>query len=76
MGKALAESFAVARNVFSEVDEALSQNLSEIMWNGPDADLLLTENAQPALMAVSLAVIKVLEAEYGISLSKTASNSN
>jgi [acyl-carrier-protein] S-malonyltransferase len=61
MGRELAEAFPVARHVFQEVDEALSQKLSQIMWEGPESDLTLTENAQPALMAVSLAVIRVLE---------------
>ena len=53
MGKALSDNFAAARAVFAEVDEALSQNLSHLMWDGPEAELTLTENAQPALMAVS-----------------------
>ena len=61
MGRELAEAFTAARHVFQEVDEALKQNLSTIMWEGPEADLILTENAQPALMAVSMAVIRVLE---------------
>ena len=58
MGKALAENFASARRVFDEVDAALGQKLSLLMWEGPEGDLTLTENAQPALMAVSMAVIK------------------
>lgn len=62
MGKALAERFAEARAVFEEVDEALGQKLSDIMWNGPEADLTLTANAQPALMAVSLATMRAAEA--------------
>ena len=62
MGKELADNFAEARAVFAEVDEALGQNLSDIMWNGPEETLTLTANAQPALMAVSMAVIRVLEA--------------
>ncbi len=62
MGKDLAEEFAEARAVFEEVDEALGQKLSDIMWNGPEETLTLTANAQPALMAVSMAVIRVLEA--------------
>jgi [acyl-carrier-protein] S-malonyltransferase len=62
MGKDLAESFTEARAVFEEVDEALGQKLSDIMWNGPEETLTLTANAQPALMAVSMAVIRVLEA--------------
>ncbi len=73
MGKALAEHFAAARAVFEEVDAALGQNLSQLMWEGPEADLTLTENAQPALMAVSMAVIRVLEAEHGITVANTAS---
>ena len=72
MGKALAENFASARAVFEEVDAALGQKLSSLMWEGPDADLTLTENAQPALMAVSMAALRVLESEHGISLAKTA----
>ena len=62
MGKELAENFADARAVFEEVDEALGQKLSDIMWNGPEETLTLTANAQPALMAVSVAVMRVLEA--------------
>ncbi|KJV09611.1 ACP S-malonyltransferase [Elstera litoralis] len=65
MGKELADAFAVARAVFEEVDEALGQKLSHLMWNGPEAELTLTENAQPALMATSLAVTRVIEAETG-----------
>lgn len=61
MGQALAEAFPAAREVFEEVDEALKQPLSRLIWQGPEADLTLTENAQPALMAVSLAVMRVLE---------------
>ena len=72
MGRALAEQFEAARNVFAEVDLALGQRLSRIMWDGPEADLTLTENAQPALMAVSMAVMSVLEREYGISLGNIA----
>ena len=72
MGKALAEQFAAARAVFTEVDEALSQNLSKLMWEGPEAELTLTENAQPALMAVSMAVVRVLESEHGITVGGTA----
>ncbi|TNE62004.1 MAG: [acyl-carrier-protein] S-malonyltransferase [Alphaproteobacteria bacterium] len=62
MGKSLADAFEAARHVFEEVDDALSQHLSKIMWEGPEDDLRLTENTQPALMAASLAVIRVLEA--------------
>lgn len=72
MGKAMAEHFAAARAVFAEVDDALSQRLSQLMWEGPEADLTLTENAQPALMAVSMAVIRVLETEHGITVPNTA----
>jgi [acyl-carrier-protein] S-malonyltransferase len=72
MGKALAEAFAPARAVFAEVDEALGQNLSALMWDGPEADLTLTANAQPALMAVSLAVLRVLQAEAGLDLKRDA----
>ena len=57
MGKALADAFPSARAVFAEVDAALSQNLSALMWEGPEAELTLTANAQPALMAVSMAVL-------------------
>jgi len=63
MGLALSENFAAARLLFEEVDDALGQNLSRLMWQGPESDLTLTENAQPALMAVSLAVMRVLEVE-------------
>ena len=73
MGKALAESFQVARDVFAEVDEALSQNLSALMWDGPIDELTLTANAQPALMAVSVAATRVLEQESGKSLAEIAS---
>ena len=63
MGRALAEAFPVARETFEEVDDALGQRLFRLMTEGPDADLILTENAQPALMAVSLAVLRVLASE-------------
>jgi [acyl-carrier-protein] S-malonyltransferase len=72
MGKPLAEAFASAREVFAEVDDALSQNLSRLMWEGPEGDLTLTENAQPAIMAASLAVIAVLTREAGLDLAKHA----
>lgn len=72
MGKALANSFPCARDVFLEVDAALGQKLSRLMWEGPEADLTLTENAQPALMAVSMAVVRVLEAEYGVASTAAA----
>ncbi|KQO75358.1 ACP S-malonyltransferase [Rhizobium sp. Leaf262] len=62
MGKELADNFAEARAVFEEVDDSLGHKLSDIMWNGPEETLTLTANAQPALMAVSVAVMRVLEA--------------
>lgn len=68
MGKALAEAFPEAKAVFDEVDEALGVKLSATMFEGPEDTLRLTENAQPALMAASIAVVRVLEAQ-GISLS-------
>jgi len=61
MGAGLAEAFPAAKAVFDEVDDALAQKLSTLMWEGPEADLTLTENAQPALMAVSLAAMRALE---------------
>ncbi len=73
MGKALADAFEPARHVFEEVDDALSQKLSTIMWDGPDDDLKLTENTQPALMATSLAVIRVLE-DGGVKVADLASH--
>jgi [acyl-carrier-protein] S-malonyltransferase len=68
MGKDLADAYPAAREVFEEVDEALGQKLTAIMWDGPKETLTLTENAQPALMAVSMAVMRVLEREKGFSL--------
>lgn len=68
MGKALADNFAAAREVFDEVDDALGEKLSTIMWDGPKETLTLTANAQPALMAVSMAVMRVLEREKGFKL--------
>jgi len=70
MGRALAAAFAPARQIFEEVDDALAQNLSLIMFEGPESELILTENAQPALMAASLAVIRVLEREGGVTLDR------
>jgi len=70
MGKALAEGFAPARAVFAEVDAALGEKLSDIMWNGPAEALTLTENAQPALMAVSIAALRVLGTEAGIEIGR------
>ncbi len=72
MGKALADAFPAARRVFEEVDDALGQPLSRLMFEGPDAELTLTANAQPALMAVSLAVVAVLRAEAGLDLARDA----
>jgi [acyl-carrier-protein] S-malonyltransferase len=72
MGRALAESFAAARDVFDEVDAALGEKLSAVMWQGPAETLTLTENAQPALMAVSLAAMRVLETAAGLDLARDA----
>ncbi|MFN3132350.1 ACP S-malonyltransferase [Roseibium sp.] len=72
MGKLLADTFPEAKAVFDEVDNALDQKLSDIMWNGPEGDLTLTANAQPALMAVSLATMRVLEAK-GLDLKASVS---
>ncbi|ABS64964.1 malonyl CoA-acyl carrier protein transacylase [Parvibaculum lavamentivorans DS-1] len=72
MGRELAEAFAPAREVFDEVNDALGENLSKLMWEGPQEELTLTENAQPAIMAVSLAVIRTLEREGGFSLAGKA----
>ena len=73
MGKALADAFPVARAVFDEIDAALGQKLTAVIWEGPEADLTLTQNAQPALMAVSLAAFRVLQDEAGLDLKKHAS---
>ena len=70
MGKELAEAFPAAKAVFDEVDEALGQNLSGIMFDGPDEDLVLTENTQPALLACSMAVLRVLQSEGGFNLAE------
>ncbi len=72
MGRELAEAFEVARLTFEEVDDALNQRLSRLMFEGPEADLTLTENAQPALMAVSVAVLRVLKDQGGLDLTKHA----
>ncbi len=72
MGKGLAEAFPQAREVLAEVDEALGQNLSLLMFEGPQDELTLTANAQPALLAVSLAAVRVLEAEAGLNLARDA----
>ena len=73
MGKALAETFPQARAVMAEVDDALGQNLSGLMFEGSPDELTLTANAQPALLAVSLAAVRVLESEAGLNLSRDAS---
>ena len=72
MGKPLAANFAAARQVFAEVDEALGEKLSSIIFEGPADTLTLTQNAQPALMAVSLATMRVLEQEAGLDLARDA----
>jgi [acyl-carrier-protein] S-malonyltransferase len=72
MGKALADAFAPARAVFEEVDAALGEKLTKVIWEGPAETLTLTENAQPALMAVSLATMRVLAAEAGVDLGRDA----
>ena len=72
MGKALAEAFASARETFQETDDALSFKLSRLMWEGPESDLTLTENAQPAIMAASLAILRVLQKEGGLDLARHA----
>ncbi|MDO9413754.1 MAG: ACP S-malonyltransferase [Pseudolabrys sp.] len=72
MGKALADAFPAAQAVFTEVDDALGAKLSSIIFEGPIETLTLTENAQPALMAVSLAVIRVLQSEAGLDLARDA----
>ncbi len=72
MGKELAENFPAAKAVFDEVNDALDQKLTVLMWDGPGDDLQLTENAQPAIMAVSMAVMRVLEQEFGITVENTA----
>jgi [acyl-carrier-protein] S-malonyltransferase len=74
MGIDLAAAFATARDVFQEVDEALKQNLSKLMREGPESELILTENAQPALMAVSMAVVRILERDGGKPIGSLASH--
>ena len=68
MGKELSDAFPAAKAVFKEVDDTLGQNLSSIMFKGPDEDLVLTENTQPALLACSIAVLRVLESEGGFKI--------
>ena len=70
MGAALAKAFPAAREVFEEVDEALKQNLSSVIFDGPDDELTLTANTQPALLAVSMATLRVLQAEGGLVLDR------
>ena len=72
MGLDLYQNFSVARSVFQEVDEALKQNLSELMFRGDISELTQTQNAQPAIMAVGMAVVRVLEQELGIPLTDKA----
>ncbi len=72
MGKALADAYPVAREVFQQVDDALGDGLSKLMFEGPEDTLTLTRNAQPALMAVSVAALRVLESESGASLDQLA----
>ena len=72
MGKLLADAFASAREVFEEVDDALGQKLSGLMWQGPEDQLVLTENAQPAIMAASLAIVAILRGEGGFDLARHA----
>src|SRR5690606_37207085 len=72
MGQELAQSHAVAREVFEEVDEVLGQNLTRLMFEGPIEELTLTENAQPALMALSMAVVRILEKDGNMDFAKTA----
>ncbi|MAP95021.1 MAG: [acyl-carrier-protein] S-malonyltransferase [Ponticaulis sp.] len=68
MGKELADNFVSARAVFDEVDEALGESFSELIWNGSEEELKLTANTQPALMAVSLAAVRALETDFGVSI--------
>src|SRR5258708_792378 len=72
MGKTLAEAFAAARETFQEVDDALNQKLSRLMWEGPESDLVLTENAQPAIMAASIAIVRIMQREGGFDLARHA----
>lgn len=72
MGKDLAENFAEAREVFEQINDALGQDLTKTMFEGPEADLNLTENTQPALMAVSIAIMRILEKQGGVRLANTA----
>ena len=70
MGKALADEIAAAREVFARVDAALGEKLSALMWEGPEETLRQTENAQPALMAVSIAAVEILKQEFGVGMDR------
>jgi [acyl-carrier-protein] S-malonyltransferase len=72
MGRALSDASPVAREIFQEVDDALGQKLFRLMWEGPEADLQLTENAQPAIMANAIATLRVMELEGGVRLADKA----
>jgi [acyl-carrier-protein] S-malonyltransferase len=72
MGKELADAFPAAKAVFDEVNAALGEKLSKLIWEGPEADLTFTANTQPALMAVSLAVVRALESGFGVKISQAA----
>jgi [acyl-carrier-protein] S-malonyltransferase len=72
MGRALAENFPAARQAFDEIDAALGEKLTTVMWQGPAETLTLTENAQPALLAVSVAALRVLESEAGFDVERDA----
>ncbi len=74
MGKELADTFSVARDVFAEVEDALEQKLTQLMFEGPEKDLMMTENTQPALMAMSVAIIRVLEKDFGVRLEDVSSH--
>jgi [acyl-carrier-protein] S-malonyltransferase len=70
MGKEITKAFPEAKHVFEEVDEALKQKLSKVIFEGPEKELLLTENAQPAVMAVSMALIRILQSEASFNIVK------
>ena len=70
MGKALADAFPASREVFAEVDAALGESLSKLIFEGPEGELTLTANAQPALMATSIAALRALETEAGFEVGK------
>ncbi len=72
MGRELAESFAAARHLLEEVDDSVGQHLSRLMFEGPESELMLTENAQPAILAASMAVVRVLEVEGGVGVAHVA----